>query len=118
MITVKGVPVGMSESAATAGGVATEGVKLGGSAIGRVIIGILAVIVLWMSVMAALKSSDITKAAAEPVMNFGKEMGKLAASVPKYVPLHTTKEGHKMTLAGLGAMPGTITSKINTRATS
>ncbi len=93
------MPVGASESAATAGAVGEGAVKLGASAIGRIIVGILAVVVLWMSVMAALNSSEITKTAVEPVMKFGTDMGKLMASAPKYIPLHTTKDGHKLTMS-------------------
>lgn len=61
----------------------------------------MAVTILWMSVMAALNSSDITKTAVEPIAKFGTDMGKLMASAPKYIPLHTSADGHKMTMAGL-----------------
>ncbi len=61
----------------------------------------LAIIVLWMSVMVALSSSEITKEAVAPIAQFGSSMGKLAMDMPKYmpIPLGKDKEGNKRNLS-------------------
>lgn len=58
------------------------------------IIEILSIIVLWMAVMAALKSSDITKEAVAPISDFGSSIGKMAMNMPKYMPIPLGKDEH------------------------
>lgn len=48
---------------------------------------ILGIVVLWMAVMVALKSNEITAEAVKPISDFGSSMGKLAMDMPKYVPI-------------------------------
>lgn len=69
------------------------------------ILDILAIIVLWMAVMVALKSSEITKQAVDPIAGFGSSIGKLAMNMPKYVPIPLGKDGNgnkrSLSMAGL-----------------
>lgn len=55
--------------------------------ISKVIVNCMALIILWMAVMAALWSSKITESAVAPIKSFGDQFGKLAANMPKYIPL-------------------------------
>lgn len=55
--------------------------------IANIIISILALIILWMAVMAALWADDITKSAVEPIAKFWWEMWQLMVNAPKYIPL-------------------------------
>ncbi|MDQ1343927.1 MAG: hypothetical protein QG650_647 [Patescibacteria group bacterium] len=114
-ITVSGMPTGVVESAGTGKDAAKGGVKLAASAIGKIIIGILALVVLWMSVMAALSSSEITKQAVEPISQFGSSMGKLAMDMPKYMPI-PLGGGHKTSMKGLETMGSNISTAISQKA--
>ena len=53
---------------------------------------ILGIVVLWMAVMVALKSNEITAEAVKPISDFGSSMGKLAMDMPKYVPIPLGKD--------------------------
>ena len=57
--------------------------------------------VLWISVMAALKSSEITKVAVEPIANFWSQVWKLAASAPSYIPIIPTGKWTMTSAAGI-----------------
>lgn len=48
---------------------------------------VLALVILWMAVMAALGADDITGAAVAPIQSFGDEIGKLAMKAPQYIPI-------------------------------
>ena len=45
------------------------------------------VVVLWISVMSAMRSSDITKAIVEPLHSFGGQVWWLIAKSPQYLPI-------------------------------
>lgn len=117
-IEVKGFPIGQSakETAANAKEGGKDFVKLASSSIGKVIVQILAVVVLWMAVMVALKSSEITAEAVKPIADFGSSMGKLAMDMPKYmpIPLGKDKDGkdRKISMHGLGNIGQGISSAI------
>lgn len=55
--------------------------------IGSVIMGFLAIVILWMAVMAALGASKITEAAVKPIADMGNQVGSLAKSAPQYIPI-------------------------------
>lgn len=99
---MEGIPVGASESAGTAAATGTAAIKLGATAIGKIVVSFLSVAILWMAVMAALGSSAITKTAIEPISQFGTNMGKLALDMPKYMPV-PIGGGKKMSMEGLNA---------------
>lgn len=63
------------------------------SAIGQLMINVLGLIVLWIAVMAALKSNKITEEAVKPVAEFGESIGKLMKSIPKMIPIIPTPHG-------------------------
>ena len=51
------------------------------------IISIFWLVILWMAVMAALKSSTITWTVVEPIAQFGKQIWDLAVKSPQYAPV-------------------------------
>ena len=51
------------------------------------IMSIFALVILWMAVMAALKSSTITWTVVEPIAQFGESIWKLAMKSPQYAPI-------------------------------
>lgn len=114
-VTVTGIPLGMTEEARKAADLASTtgaaAVKLGATAIGKIVISILAIVVLWMAVMVALKSSEITAEAVKPIAEFGGSMGKLALDMPKYMPI-PLGGGHKTSMAGLQSIGSNIDSSI------
>lgn len=80
--TVKGTPVGTT--------LGKDAKSLGGGFIGQLAMQIVALCVLWFAVMAALKGSEVTKSAAEPISKFGGEIAGLVQSLPKYAPIIPT----------------------------
>lgn len=55
--------------------------------ISTIIINILALVILWMAVMAALQANEITWNAVKPIADFWASIWKLALESPKYIPL-------------------------------
>jgi hypothetical protein len=113
-IEVQGLPTGISEGAAKTGNVAGKGVALAGSAIGKIIVDVLGLVVLWLAVMAALNSSEITKQAVSPISEFGASMGKLIKSLPQHTPI-PLPGGHKMSMKGLEQLGAGIVSGVQTK---
>lgn len=114
-IKMEGVPMGMQESTGTAKAAGAAAVKLGATAIGKIVVSFLSVAILWMAVMAALGSSEITGKAIEPIASFGNNMGKLALDMPKYMPI-PIGGGHKMSMAGLSSASNTITQNFSNKS--
>lgn len=85
------------------------------SAIGQLMINVLGLIVLWIAVMAALKSNKITEEAVKPVAEFGESIGKLMKSIPKMIPIIPTPHG-PMGLQGLSRMGENFASEIRNSA--
>lgn len=48
---------------------------------------ILALVILWMAVMAALGANKITEAAVKPIADMGGSVGQLMKSAPQYIPI-------------------------------
>lgn len=70
--------------------------------ISNIIISVLALVILWMAVMAALSSDEITKRAIDPIAQFWGSIWKLALEAPKYIPLKIPGGGGKsITMAGM-----------------
>ena len=57
------------------------------SALGGIILNLFGIAVLWIAVMAALNSSEITKSIVEPIAWFGKSIGETVMKAPQYMPL-------------------------------
>ncbi|MFZ4461591.1 MAG: hypothetical protein ACOYN2_03510 [Patescibacteria group bacterium] len=76
-----------------ASGIVNDTKDLGLNILGRFMIHILGLVVLWMAVMAALKSNKITEDAVKPVAEFGESIGKLMKSIPKMIPIIPTPHG-------------------------
>jgi len=60
---------------------------IGKGIIGTIIMNVLALVILWMAVMAALGADDVTKAAVEPIQKFGGSVGDLMMKAPQYIPI-------------------------------
>nr|MDD3720299.1 hypothetical protein [Candidatus Gracilibacteria bacterium] len=104
IITDKGIKVGpitieiLGTGAGASSGKSGDGDKtfldllLGGtgSLIGKLILQVFGLALLWIAVMAALNASNVTKSIVEPIEKFGKSVGSLAMSAPKYIPIPGT----------------------------
>ncbi|MDD3119996.1 MAG: hypothetical protein PHF46_01145 [Candidatus Gracilibacteria bacterium] len=77
------------------------------------IICIIALILLWITVMAALKSNEITGKAVKEIDDFGSGMGKLIGSLPKYAPLPIPGAG-SISMNSLTKIPNTMSSTLQT----
>ena len=72
--------------------------------IGKLIVQIFWVAILWIAVMAALRSSEATKAIVEPIYQFWQSMWQLAAKAPTYAPIIPTPDGKGMSAASLATV--------------
>jgi hypothetical protein len=68
--------------------------SLSGNVFWQLIIYFLALAVLWIAVTAAINSSEITKEAAQPVAEFGNQIGGIIKKLPQYAPIIPTGHGH------------------------
>gem|GEM_PF-7102198 len=64
---------------------------------------VLALVILWMAVMAALNADEVTKSAVAPIKSFGDEVGKLALKSPQYIPI-PLPGGKSTSMAGLSTI--------------
>jgi hypothetical protein len=104
--TIKWKPVGTQ--------VAKDALTLGGGTIGSLLIQVAALCILWFAVMTALKWSEITKEAAEPISQFGNEIGGLLKKLPQYAPIIPTGHG-KASLSNLSSLWSGIKGAVTTR---
>ncbi len=58
-----------------------------GWALGGIILQMMWIVVLWISVMAALRQSEITKQVTAPIEQFGNQVWSLVAKSPLYAPV-------------------------------
>ncbi|MCH8518308.1 SLC19 family protein [Candidatus Gracilibacteria bacterium] len=84
--------------------------------IGKLIVQIFGVAILWIAVMVALRSSEATKAIVEPIYQFGQSMGKLAAAAPTYAPIIPAGNGERLSVAGLGTFGQSMESTVAANA--
>lgn len=89
-----------------------------GSVIWKLIVQIFWVVILWISVMAALWASKTTKTIVEPIAAFWKSVWDLAAKAPTYAPIIPTGgwPGTWMSVTGLSAMWSRIEQWIRSEA--
>lgn len=52
-----------------------------------IILKIMGIVVLWWTIMAALRTNKITEALVEPIYNFWKQVWSVAKSLPQYAPI-------------------------------
>lgn len=93
-----------------------SGLGLTGNFIGTIIVNVLALVILWMAVMAALKADDITGAAVKPISDMGDELGKLMKSAPQYMPLPLPGGMHGQSMASLSQGTKNIAQSVQTNA--
>ncbi|NDK09515.1 hypothetical protein GW846_01935 [Candidatus Gracilibacteria bacterium] len=85
------------------------------SVIGKLIVELFGVVILWIAVIAALNTSATTKAIIAPITAFGASVGKLAAAAPTYAPIIPTGNGG-MSITGLQQVGSSVSSKFQTDA--
>jgi len=61
--------------------------------IGQLLLEIFWLVILWIAVMAALKSSEITHNVVKPIISFGESIWSLVAKAPQYAPIIPTPGG-------------------------
>jgi len=86
--------------------------------IGQLLLEIFWLVILWIAVMAALKSSEITHNVVKPIISFGESIWSLVAKAPQYAPIIPTPGGGTMNAASLQALWSDIQSKINPMMTA
>ena len=82
--------------------------------IGKLIIQIAGLVILWFAVMAALKSNEVTKEASEPIASFGDQIGGLLKKLPQYAPIIPTPHG-KLSMNNLKGVSSGISGAVTTR---
>lgn len=87
------------------------------SVIGKLIVELFGVVILWIAVMAALGASKTTKAVVEPIAAFWKSVGELATKAPTYAPIIPTWNG-AMSVTGLQQVWWSLTSAAEQSARS
>ncbi len=79
------------------------------SPLAKIIVQLFGVVILWIAVMAALRSSETTKAVVEPIHSFGKQVGELATKSPTYLPIIPAGKWQKpMSVASLPSIGSAI----------
>lgn len=73
-----------------ASGAAHKALSTGTGIIGTIIVNTLALVILWMAVMAALGASKITESAVKPIADMGNSVGELMKHAPQYIPIPGT----------------------------
>lgn len=81
------------------------------SPLAKLILELFWVVILWIAVMAALKSSKTTEAIVQPIAKFGEDVWNLAAKAPTYAPILPASIGGSA--AWLSAMWSSLTSAID-----
>lgn len=76
------------------------------------ILKIFGIVVLWWTIMAAMRTSDITKTITEPIYNFGKQVWWIMTSLPGNIPLFPTWKGGMQSMNSLGTAASSINSSI------
>ncbi|OIP55067.1 hypothetical protein AUK10_00115 [Candidatus Gracilibacteria bacterium CG2_30_37_12] len=104
---------GLLDPAVKSGG--SKALDLGKGVIGTIIMNVLALVILWMTVMTALGASKITEAAVAPIKGFGDEIGKLAMKAPQYIPI-PLPGGKSTSMAGMSTVGTSISQKVNSMA--
>lgn len=68
------------------------------------ILKVFGIVVLWWSIMAAMRTSEITKTITEPVYNFGTQVWWIMKSLPWNIPIFPTGNGGMQSMNSLGAL--------------
>ncbi|MCH2188419.1 hypothetical protein MK079_01155 [Candidatus Gracilibacteria bacterium] len=82
--------------------------------IGKIIMQLFGLVILWVAVMAALKQSKTTEMISQPVADFGKSVGELAAKSPQYLPVFGGKSAAEVGAAG-GALKSSVHSHYSSK---
>lgn len=78
------------------------------------ILNLMWVVVLRVSIMAALRSSDITKAVVQPIYDFGNQVWSLVAKSPQYAPIFPGGQSMK----SMSSIAWQVSSSIESRQTT
>jgi len=126
VLKMKGEPFSMSSakcSGATGGtnsgdGAGTDPFSLAFGAIGKIIVNLLGLVVMWGALMAALNSSKITQKAIRPIAEFGEKIGSTVADLPKNIPLTIPGTDKKMSMTGLNQVGTYVQNASSSMGTS
>ncbi len=77
------------------------------------ILKIFGIVILWWTIMAALRTSDITKQIVEPIYKFGSQVWGIMTSLPWNIPIFPTGKGWMQSMSSLSNVWGSIQSSIS-----
>lgn len=78
------------------------------------ILKIFGIVVLWWTIMAAMRTSDITKQITEPIYKFGTQVWWIMTSLPGNIPLFPSWKGGMQSMNSLSNVWSSIQSSIST----
>lgn len=87
------------------------------SVIWKLIVKIFWLVILWIAVMAALRSSETTRAVVEPIAAFWKSVWELAAKAPTYAPIIPTWSGWMQSAQSLQRLWWNFTAAVQNTST-
>lgn len=68
--------------------------------------------ILWIAVMAALKTSETTGSIIKPISDFGNSVGSLVKNAPMYAPIIPTGTGQMQSAYSLSSAGQSLTSSV------
>ena len=83
--------------------------------LGTLILQVFWLVVMWISVMAALKSSELTKEVIQPIVQFGESVWQLAAKAPTYAPIIPSPGWWTMSATALWTMWSSLKTNIDSK---
>ena len=104
---------GCADGSGDTPGPAASVVNLASGAIGKIIINVLGLIVMWAAVFAALNTSKITQKAVEPIGEFGNSIANAAKTLPKNMPITVPGTDKQISMTGLQQAGRNLESAVN-----
>lgn len=86
-------------------------------AFGTMILQIFWLAIMWIAIMAALKSSELTQEVVKPIESFGSSVWQLAMKAPTYAPIIPAPGGWTMSAAWMWSFWQTMQSTIHSKYT-
>jgi hypothetical protein len=86
-----------------------------GGALSTLIVEMFGIVILWIAVMAALKTSETTNAIVEPIRAFGNSVWSMVAKAPTYAPIIPVPGWQNQSAASLSNIGSSVTSAIQNK---